>query len=1172
MYLKKIKISGFKSFIDLTTLLFPTDMTAVVGPNGCGKSNIIDAVRWVLGESSPRHLRGDAMADVIFNGSTSRPAASRASVELLFDNSAQRITHALAPYNEISVRRELLRDGTNQYYLNSKKCRRKDVTELFLGTGLGPRSYAIIEQGMITRLIESKPLELRAFIEEAAGISKYKEKRRTTELHIKQTQDNLARLADIRIELGKQIEKLRIQSATAQQFRALKQQQRQAKNLLGLTQLYDIERQLDQAAERQLKFSTEQEQISAGMTKIDAEITAIDVEMDAINRELAHLQQDFYLHGTEITKLEEKILHHKLLANELINRKQAYQKQYHEISQLLLAETELLEQKRQELAANKNKHERLQGELGVNSEALKSAIDLSAQAEKQQQIFQDKKQRAEAKQALLQKDLLGGRSLLHKTTQQHHDIEQQYAALLSQNKEQEIAEKSRQLQELQQELSVQDRQLSAKQIEFDDLSQQSRAFQQQSAQIAAAIAENNASLLIFNELLDTRGVSEDTSKWLESNFDKLPLKLLERLKVQPGWESAVEKVLGNWLDAYCLDLPLNSPGRELKILDDIAEFQWVNRCEIAVVPDSLAEKVDGHFLTSVLNRVIIVNSRDEALNASREEFGLATARSFITREGDWFSSEHGWLSSASTVAGEEQRSTLKGRIALQREKSQAEAALQQLNQEQTDTEQKNRLLTEQINGNAALLAELKTVQQEKKRKTEQLITELNLLRPHQQHWQERLARLQGNQAKLEASIHSETQQLATVEKQLEAATAEVEALDDDQQFLAFSAQVKADRTKYQQLKQQMLQQVQQLLLEQTRVNVEIEKQQQLIVRTEQQQKDISLKMNDLYDDGQKKEMLTQLETQRKIAVEKQLEIETEKRSKQGILAKQTDAKHELFNKRGRIVKTLQKVKDKIQQLELKQANFKTKQQIQYQQFTEDGIAVDALKHEHAHVLTEKEYQHQLKKIETQLAEIGAVNLAAVDEFEQQSERKRYLDEQTEDLELAIQTLEAAIVKIDKQTRARFATTFDKVNTDLKMLFPKVFGGGAAWLELTSNDLLDAGVSIMARPPGKKNSRISLLSGGEKALTALSLVFAIFRLNPAPFCLLDEVDAPLDEINVGRFCNLVQEMSESVQFIYISHNKLAMEMAKQLIGVTMHEPGVSRIVAVDISTAIELTDT
>ncbi len=1172
MYLKKIKISGFKSFVDLTTLLFPTDMTAVVGPNGCGKSNIIDAVRWVLGESSPRHLRGDAMADVIFNGSTSRPSASRASVELLFDNSAQRITHALAPYNEIAVRRELLRDGTNQYYLNNKKCRRKDVTELFLGTGLGPRSYAIIEQGMITRLVESKPLELRAFIEEAAGISKYKEKRRATELHIKQTQDNLSRLADIRIELGKQIDKLRVQSATAQQFRALKQQQRQAKNLLGLTQLYEIEKQLDQSTERQLKFATEQEQIKAAITKIDAEITAIDVDLDAINRELSHLQQDFYLHGTEITKLEQKILHHKSLADELINRKQAYQKQYQEISQLLLTETELLRQKQQELAENKAQHDKRQDELALNTEALKSATDLSSQAEQQRQAFQDKKQRTESKQTLLQKDLQGGRSLLNKTTQQHHDIQQQYAALLSQNKEQEIAEKSRNLQELQQELTVQDGKIAAKQVEFDELSQQSRVLQQQSAKVAAAIAEKNASLVIYNELLNTHGVSEDTSKWLESNFDKLPLKLLEKLEVQPGWESAVEKVLGNWLDAYCLEQPLTSPELGLKSLDDVADFQWINPHETAVVPGSLAEKVDGHFLTSVLNRVFVVNSRDEALKASHSEAGQVTAHSFITREGDWFSGEYGWVSDARSFADEEQGATLKGRIALQREKSQAEATLQQLTVEQTDTEQKYQLLDEQINRAAVLLAELKAALQEIKRKTEQLVTELNLLRPHQQHWQERVARLQGTQQKLEASIDTETKQLAVIEEQLKAATADVEALDDDQSVLAFSAQVKADRAKFQQQQQQLLQQVQQLLLEQTRLNVEIEKQQQLIVRTEQQQKDISLKMNDLSDDGQKKDMLTQLETQRQIAVEKQLKIETEKSSKQAILAKQTNARQELFHKRGRIVKDLQKVKDKIQQLELKQANFKTKQQILYQQFTEDGIAIDALKREHTHVLTEKEYQHQLKKIERRLADIGAVNLAAVDEFEQQSERKRYLDEQTEDLEQAIQTLEAAIVKIDKQTRTRFATTFDKINTDLKMLFPKVFGGGAAWLELTSNDLLDAGVSIMARPPGKKNSRISLLSGGEKALTALSLVFAIFRLNPAPFCLLDEVDAPLDEINVSRFCNLVQEMSESVQFIYISHNKLAMEMAKQLIGVTMHEPGVSRIVAVDISTAIELTDT
>ncbi|WP_392341038.1 chromosome segregation protein SMC [Moritella marina] len=1159
MYLKKIKISGFKSFVDTTELLFPFDMTAVVGPNGCGKSNIIDAVRWVLGESSAKHLRGDAMADVIFNGSVARAPVSRASVELLFDNAKQRIDHALLQYNEVSIRRELYRDGTNQYYLNGKKCRRKDVTELFLGTGLGPRSYAIIEQGMISRLIESKPHELRHFIEEAAGISKYKEKRRETEQRINQTKDNLNRLADIRIELGVQIDKLKVQSAVAKQFRTLKQQQREAKSRLGLVQIYDVERSINQLAQQKLVLTNEQEKLTATATKLQTQVTDLDVQLNELSILIENQQQAFYLQGTELTKIEQKLLHHKARKQESAGKQQDNLQQSEKLNALLQEEQMQLEVHQQQALLTATDYNRLSAELVVIEQSLATATITSDQAIAQHAVYLEKVQRFSSKLDVLTNAVKSAESVLNKSKLQRSELAEEQRQFVQHSKQVLISDKTVEQQQLQSQETQLAHELAGLHNGAQGIDKQVSEIDKNIAQNAAEKIEIKASLSVIAELLRKAEHADHAQTWLECNFDSIPLKLLQQLDVEPGWESAVEKVLANWLDAYCIsDAQLAQFD-----LDALPALQWFKPSQCDVRLGSLADKVKNNLFNRQLNQVTCVAN----INDAKAGVENHSEYSYITAHGDWFTDEGVWLSQHAKA----NVSSPQGRIEMQLQASQLQNRLTTI--ETLMDKQHNQLIVLKVTQDEYQhqTEQLQNHLYDKQSEVKQLTVELVLLQQQQAQWQLQHDQLNTRLLTLDNLLAIEAEEVQRFNEQIMSTQTAITQLANDDGLIQKAESAKADKAKFLQEQQVLVTQVQELLLVKTKFTVEIEKQQQLIAKTNAQYQTILQDIAALGDDSLYAESLQQLETARALAAEKQIAIESDNNAKKLTRTKRVNDKRDIEEKRARIMSSSLKVKDKVQQLDLKQANNKAREQLLYQQIADDHVDVDTLKRECVNILTLKEYQQQLKQLEAQLQKIGAVNLAAVEEFEQQSQRKQYLDEQTDDLEKAIETLEAAIVKIDKQTRARFATTFEKINTDFKALFPKVFGGGAAWLELTSSNLLDSGVTIMARPPGKKNARISLLSGGEKALTALSLVFAIFRLNPAPFCMLDEVDAPLDELNVGRFCKLVQEMSETVQFIYISHNKLAMEMAQQLIGVTMHEPGVSRIVAVDISTAVELTD-
>jgi len=972
MYLKKIKISGFKSFVDTTELLFPHDMTAVVGPNGCGKSNIIDAVRWVLGESSAKHLRGDAMADVIFNGSVARSPVSRASVELLFDNAKQRIDHALLQYNEVSIRRELYRDGTNQYYLNGKKCRRKDVTELFLGTGLGPRSYAIIEQGMISRLIESKPHELRHFIEEAAGISKYKEKRRETELRINQTKDNLNRLADIRIELGVQIDKLKVQSAVAQQFRALKQQQREAKSRLGLVQIYDVERSINQLAQQKLVLMNEQEKFTASTTKLQTQITDFDVQLNELNVLIENQQQAFYLQGTELTKIEQKILHHKARKQESTGKQQEYQQQCEKLKLLLQEEQAQLQTHQQHAQLTESDFQRLSTELMVIEQSLATATVTSDQAIAQHAVYLEKIQRFSSKLDVLTNAVKSAESVLNKSKLQRSELAEEQLQLAKHSKQVLISDKTAEQQQLQSQETKLAHELAGLNNGFQGINKQVSVLDANIHKNVAEQIEIKASLSVLTELLRKAEHADHAHSWLECNFDAIPLKLLQQLEVEPGWEAAVEKVLANWLDAYCI-----TDAQLAKFtLDELPALQWFKPSECDARPGSLAAKVKNNLFNRQLNQVTCVANIIDA-KAGVEKH---SEYSYITGHGDWFTDEGVWLSQHAKA----NVSSPQGRIEMQLQASQLQARLVAI--ETLMGKQHNQLTALKVTQDEYQhqTEQVQTNLHDKQNEVKQLTVELGLLQQQQAQWQLTHDQLNMRLLTLDNLLAIEAEEVQRFNEQIVSTQAAIAQLANDDGLIQKAEVAKADKAKFLKEQQVLAQQVQELRLVKTKFTVEIEKQQQLIAKTDAQYQTILQDIAALGDDSLYAESLQQLETARAIAAEKQIAIETDNNVKKKSRTKLVNDKRDVEEKRARIMTSSAKVKDKVQQLDLKQANNKAKEQLLYQQIADDHVDVDTLKRECVNILTLKEYQQQLKQFETQLQKIGAVNLAAVAEFEQQS--------------------------------------------------------------------------------------------------------------------------------------------------------------------------------------------
>ncbi|WP_263138488.1 chromosome segregation protein SMC [Pseudomonas sp. RIT-PI-AD] len=1161
MRLKSIKLAGFKSFVDPTTVNFPSNMAAVVGPNGCGKSNIIDAVRWVMGESSAKNLRGESMTDVIFNGSNTRKPVTQASIELIFDNAETTLVGEYAGYAEISIRRRVTRDGQNTYFLNGTKCRRRDITDIFLGTGLGPRSYSIIEQGMISKLIEARPEDLRNFIEEAAGISKYKERRRETENRIRRTHENLARLTDLREELERQLERLHRQAQSAEKYQEYKAEERQSKAQLAALRWRELN---GLAGQREAVIGDQEvalEALVAEQRNADASIERLRDGHHDLSERFNQVQGRFYSVGGDIARVEQSIQHGQQRLRQL-------QDDLREAERSRLETESHLGHDRTLLATLGEELEMLAPEQEMSAAAAEEAAVQLEEADGAMQAWQEQwdgfnqraaepRRRAEVQQSRIQQ-LEQSLERLQERERRLGDERMQLAADPEDAAILELAEQLAEGEAQQEQAQLDEHQLGERlehlRTELHVASQAQQQAQGELQRLNGRIASLEA---LQQAALDP---GKGAGEWLREQGLAARPRLAEALRVEPGWELAVETVLGADLQAVLLD---DFAGLELDALVQ-GELRLASPARDATRrAGSLLDKVESGFdLAPWLGRVRPVESLDQAL-AGRA--ALADDDSLVSRDGYWVGRHFLRV----RRAGEADSGVLARGQDLERaqaEREQREAALedlednlQRLRDEQRQQEERRERQRRQIQEEARRLGELKARLSAQQAKVEQL----NLRR----------RRLEDESAELDEQRGMEREQLGEARLALQEALDEMAADTERREQLLASRdglrerldRIRQDARQHKDHAHQLAVRVGSLRAQHDSTRQALERLQSQFERVNERREQLSLNLEE--GEAPLEELRFKLEE----LLDRRMGVEDELKQARQALEEADRELREAEKRRTQAEQQAQLLRGQLEQQRLEWQTLTVRRKTLQDQLLEDGYDLHGVLATLPAEASEAAWEEELERLATRIQRLGPINLAAIDEYQQQSERKRYLDAQNDDLVEALDTLENVIRKIDKETRNRFKDTFDQINAGLQALFPKVFGGGHAYLELTGEDLLDTGVAIMAQPPGKKNSTIHLLSGGEKALTALALVFAIFQLNPAPFCMLDEVDAPLDDANVGRYARLVKDMSEKVQFIYITHNKIAMEMADQLMGVTMHEPGCSRLVTVNVEEAVALVE-
>lgn len=1161
MRLKCIRLAGFKSFVDPTTVNFPSNMAAVVGPNGCGKSNIIDAVRWVMGESSAKNLRGESMTDVIFNGSTSRKPVSQASIELVFDNSDNSLVGEYAAYAEISIRRKVTRDGQNTYYLNGTKCRRRDITDIFLGTGLGPRSYSIIEQGMISKLIEAKPEELRNFIEEAAGISKYKERRRETENRIRRTQENLARLTDLREELERQLERLHRQAQAAEKYREYKAEERQLKARLAALRWRDLDQRVRQRetviGDQEIAF----EALVAEQRNADASIERLRDGHHELSERFNQVQGRFYSVAGDIARVEQSIQHGQQRLRQLQDDLKEAERSRLETESHLGHDRTLLATLGEELAMLEPEQELTlaaaeeaaatleEAELGMHGwqEQWDSFNTRSAEPRRQAEVQQARLAQLEASLERLaerqrklgeERDQLGGDSQDTETC----DLDEQVASS----------------ELLLEDLQLQERRVVEQLDALREQMQQANQAQQQQQGDLQRLGGRLASLEALQQAALEPGVG--AADWLRAQGLEQRPRLAEGLRVEPGWELAVETVLGADLQAVLLD---DFTGLEFAALEQGELRLLMVGAQGASVTGSLLDKVEGSVdLSPWLGQVMPVETLEQALS---RRGSLGAGQSLVSRDGYWVGRHFLRVSRGGEAQGgvlaRGQEIERLGREQLEQEAllEQLDEQLQRLREQQLDLEEQRE--------------QLRRRSQDESRQHGELKARLSAGRARAEQLELRRRRLQEELAELQEQRALEHEQLGEARLLLQEAL-DMMAQDTEQRELLMARRdtLREGLDRIRQVARQHKDHAHQLAVRLGSLRAQHDSTRQALERLEQQAARLSERQEQLNLNLEEGEApLEELRLKLEELLERRMSVDEEMRQARLHMDEADRELRDAERRRTQAEQQSQLLRGQLEQQRLESQGLDVRRKTLQEQLLADGYDLQGVLATLEADASEQGTEQALEQLEARIQRLGAINLAAIEEYEQQSERKRYLDAQDADLVEALETLENVIRKIDKETRNRFKDTFDQINAGLQALFPKVFGGGSAYLELTGEDLLDTGVTIMARPPGKKNSTIHLLSGGEKALTALALVFAIFKLNPAPFCMLDEVDAPLDDANVGRYARLVKEMSETVQFIYITHNKIAMEMADQLMGVTMHEPGCSRLVAVDVEEAMSMVD-
>ena len=995
MQLKHIKLAGFKSFVDPTKIAFPTNLVGVVGPNGCGKSNVIDAVRWVLGELSAKNLRGESMVDVIFNGTDSRKPSGQCSIELLFDNAAGKVGGEYASFNEISIKRVMTRDAQSNYFINNTKCRRKDVQDIFLGTGLGPNSYAIIEQGMVSKLVSAKPEELRTHIEEAAGVSKYRERRRETESRIKKTKENLSRVKDIRDEISRLIKRLENQANAAEKYNELKKDE--AENKFDTAILLSLE-----AKESRDKFQKELDALKRDLLIKEAEAETKQSQIDdfrtqneSVVNAYESAQKNFYSIGAEIAKLEANLKN--------INRDEVN-----------------------------------------NKSNLEKAIVGYDEATKKQAAFKD-------------------------LSPKEKELKLNIATI-------KAFEAMKNRDRINAELEPLVTNKSSKQVKIDSLDSTINQINEENSSLPDKLEKAQKNVFALEASINT--LKSNQSR-LSSSKEKTNIDL-ENAKANYEEAKRKEESKEN----------LSPKEKAIAVLDNIIKSLSENNINIGNIQERAKE------LKSLLKDILQIASAqsksltDELLKRQDELNAL-----LITIENDITNS---------SLKLDEHESNLKVAAKDLEEfkdlRKTVDNEISKIEEQKSSVVHEFRLLTDQIN-------------------------QFNLeLRTHEINLENALSSL----SRAGVSISDMN-------------PSDFEGMDLD-------------------LLENTLDEVQENISKLGNVNF----------TSPEEYKNRQIELEKLIEDGIKEKALT--ESAMAELVQKSSEAESvlvDIRKKQSHF---NENLRELETKKQYAELDVKKLADKITDTRLELKTYEINLDNANKQIQDSGIEMGDIDLDKYKEMDINNLQDELAKIQSKIIRLGAINLAAPDEIAEESKRKEELDIQYEDLTQALDKLSSAIKTIDNETKSMFKDSFDSVNARIKEVFPKLFGGGFAELTLTDDDPLNAGVVLMARPPGKKNSSISQLSGGEKALTALSLVFSIFELNPAPFCLLDEVDAPLDDLNTMRFINMVEEMSKEVQFIFITHNKVSMEKSDHLMGVTMQEPGVSRLVSVDMKEALEFVET
>lgn len=1160
MRLKSIKLAGFKSFVDPTTALFPENLTAVVGPNGCGKSNIIDAVRWVMGESSAKHLRGESMADVIFNGSNGRKPVAQASIELVFDNSDGKIGGEYASFAEIAVRRMVTRDGQSAYFLNGTKCRRKDITDLFLGTGLGARSYAIIEQGMISRLIEAKPEELRVYIEEAAGISRYKERRRETENRMRRTRENLERLTDIRDELGRQLERLSRQAAAAEKYKQYKEEERQLGAQMRALRWRSLNTQVEQIEHVMRELEVAVEARVAEQRRVDAELERLRDSHTDVQDRFNTVQQHYYGLGAEVARLEQSIQHQRERKQQLNEELMQVEQNWREASSHLSSDGERIAELDEKLAELEPQLEMLREQEAEASEALAEAEEAMQQWQQQWETFNHSSAESRRKAEVEQSRIQHLETSIERLSDRMDRLGKEQGSLDAGPLAEEMRRYEAQQAELREQLEEAEMRAETVQEQISEIRRENgehgRALDAD-RETLQKLASRQATLQALQQA--AMGDDGSVSDWLNSHQLNERPRLADQLSVEAGWERAVEAVLGDTLQGLCVE------GLEQveSWLGDLTQGRVT-----LLVPGDAPRAASGRTLASLvsgpapalLGQVHAVDSLAEAL-ALRTQLGAG--ESAVTRDGIQVGPD--WL----RVAREQDQEA--GVLARRRELEELETRVPEL-------EARVVAHREALEAGREQVQELEQEREERQRQSTRINRELGEINAQVSARQVRLEQITMRRERLGRELDESRAQREQEQEQLKEARAilaeALDAMEQDsgqrEQLLSHRDNARARLDEARQKARQQRDQTHQLAMEVQGARTQADSLRQGLARLDVQVASLTERkalLEKQLDEGDDPgiELKAQLEEKLELRLEAEQRLQEVRRELETIdhEVRNLDGQRQQFEQQAQEVRAALDGK-RMQWQEIKVRRTTVQEQLQEQQF--DLQTVLANLPEEA---SEQQWNEELEAIAARIGRLGQINLAAIDEYKSQAERKEYLDRQNEDLEDALRTLENAIRKIDRETRTRFKEYFDRINKGLQELFPKVFGGGHAYLELTGEDLLDTGVAIMARPPGKRNSTIHLLSGGEKALTALSLVFSIFQLNPAPFCMLDEVDAPLDDANVGRFCNLVREMSDMVQFIYITHNKITMEMARALMGVTMHEPGVSRLVSVDVDQAAEM---